>query len=342
MASYIPPQVAETELTRTILDAGLELLYQGKVRDTFALPGHPELLLQWATNRISIFDFVLGTLIPHKGAVLTALTHFWLTSRKLQDLHDCNHLVAAGAGIDRYLPESLRGIPSLQSNALVVRRIEMLPIEGVVRGYLTGSGLASYERDGMVCGHTLPPGLHDGSRLPEPIFTPSTKAEEGHDEHVDYMTVRKHFPRLEPLCLRLYSQAAAYAEERELILADTKFECGWGVPCELWVGDEVLTPDSSRFWDVGDWEVSQGEEKSPQGYDKQFVREEGKRVETPFGVTGINQLSPEVPEHPIWVGGVPIPDEVVDHTTGLYRELVLRLTGMSLENYQHQELGISQ
>lgn len=162
--TYIPPQVAETEMTHTILAAGLNLRSRGKVRDTFGLPGHPDLLLQWATDRLSIYDFVLGGTIPDKGAVLTALTVFWL-DEVLRG--KCNHhMVAFGAGIDEYLPEPLQNNPGLQKTALVVRHLDVVPVEGVCRGYLTGSGWEKYRMDKPVCGHVLGPGLNDGARLP--------------------------------------------------------------------------------------------------------------------------------------------------------------------------------
>lgn len=343
MSSYIPPQVAETEMTRTIVAAGLKLHSQGKVRDTFELPDYPELLLQVATNRLSIYDFVLGGYVPLKGAVLTATTIFWL--QDVLGQHCDHHLVACGSGIDRYLPESLRGNPELQKVALVVRRIEILPYEGVVRGYLTGSAWKDYKNSRPVCGHHLPSGLHDGIKLPEPIFTPTTKAQKGHDESIDIREFRRErlAPGLEEACLLLYSKAAEYAQARGIIVADTKFEMGWLVPSGLWLGDEVLTPDSSRFWDFSTWEQAQSQTppKSPEGFDKQYARIYGAGVETPFGVTGINNLDTKIHDHRVWVGTQPIPEEVAQKTSELYLGLLPRLTGMALADFWTKRMGIT-
>jgi phosphoribosylaminoimidazole-succinocarboxamide synthase len=336
--TYIPPQVAETEMTRTILAAGLNLRSRGKVRDTFDLPGHPDLLLQWATDRLSIYDFVLGGLIPDKGAVLTALTVFWL--HEVLGMLCNHHLFAFGAGIDDYLPEALRGNPELQKTALVVRRLDVVPVEGVVRGYLTGSGWEKYRMDQPVCGHALSVGLNDGARLPEPIFTPTSKAEEGHDEPMDFQTVRVDYPGMEQFCLGIYTSGLMYTLPRGIILADTKFEVAF-VDGSYWLVDEVLTPDSSRYWDVSAWEEAQRQYESPEGFDKQYARNWGLQVETPFGVTGIKALKPANLEHCRWVGELPVPREVVLKTSGLYQGVVGRLTGNDLWQFQQKKMGIA-
>lgn len=330
--TYIPPLVARTPLIVRLLAAGLELLFQGKVRDTFSLPGHPELLLQVTSDRISIFDFVLGDTIPDKGAVLAALTVAWLEDLLPSSSH---HLVARGAEIDRYLPQTLRNDAELQKRALVIRRLEIVPVEGVVRGYLTGSGWAAYQKGEPVCGHVLPEGLHDGSKLPRPILTPTTKAETGHDTAITIQSFRQEYPHaeaFEAMCLAIYNAALEVAEDTGLILADTKFELGW-LGGDLVIGDEVLTPDSSRFWDKEEWRQAQEERKSPPGYDKQHTREWGKTVETPFGVTGINALDTENLAHCEFVGRVPIPGEVRSFTCNRYRKLVGRLTGRPLDEF---------
>ena len=246
--SVIPTHLRKPYLT------GLNLVHQGKVRDTFELPDR-NLLLPVATDRISIFDIVLNGLVRYKGEVLTALNIFWRTQvlRKLQ--HD---LVAFGRGIDEYLPPDLRGNRNLWRRATVVRRLNMLPVEAIVRGHLTGSGLKDYQKTGAICGNDLPAGLKDGSKLPDPIFTPSTKAEIGHDENVSAGSVTGQFGEaIESLSLTVFSIGKHFAYSVGLIVADSKFELGYlgeippsgKVPLEMLVlADEVLTPDSSRFW----------------------------------------------------------------------------------------------
>jgi len=257
--------------------SGLEIYHKGKVRNTYFLPSDRELLLSFATDRVSIFDFVLSIVVPFKGKVLTALNIFW-RKNVLGDLvaHD---LLAYGVGIDQYLPECLRGDPELQKRALVIRKLDMLLVEAVVRGYLTGSGLTAYKKNRMVCGHALPEGLDDGAELPYPIFTPTTKAEEGHDEHVDADSVCKKYGfAIERASLQLYELARKFARDRGIVLADTKFELGREKHGELVLCDEVFTPDSSRFWDLKAWQESRAKRSSPPSLDKQYVRNEGKRL----------------------------------------------------------------
>ena len=179
----IPSAVRDSKVTQAVVAAGCTEAHVGKVRHSYNLPGHPKLMLVVATDRISIFDHVLNALIAGKGEILTALTVYWLT-RILSGVP--SHLMAHGSGIDQYLPESLRGNPELQSRALVVKRLKMLPIEFIVRGNLTGSGYKSYQKDGTVCGIQLRPGYVDGSFLDEPLLAPSTKAEEGHDVNISF------------------------------------------------------------------------------------------------------------------------------------------------------------
>jgi len=343
---YIPETVV-TDLTRK-LTRYLGSPRQGKVRDTFTLPGHDGILLHVASDRISIFDFVLGSLIRDKGTILTALTIMWLTRAKILG-NTPHHLVAFGREIDQYLPVDLRGLPELQKRALVIQKLEMLPVECVVRGYLTGSGWSAYQKDnGRVCGHQLPEGLHDGARLRRPIFTPTTKAEEGHDEHMTHQEVLARYGRQAELkSLSIFSAAAKFAEQRGILLADTKFEFGQCNGTYV-LADEVLTPDSSRFWLVKDWEKAVLQHKSPAGYDKQAVREWGKTVATPFcddgqamvSIVGIGNLSPANPEHQRFVGSVPVPVEVSEPTTRRYRQAVNMLAGMSLEVFQDSVMHV--
>ncbi len=239
--------------------ADLPLLAKGKVREMYELGGD---LLMVASDRISTYDAVHPTPIPDKGRVLTGLSVLWfgLTSEIIP-----NHLISATDGV----PEELRG------RALRVRRLEMLPVECVVRGYLSGSGWKDYQATGSVSGVALPDGLRESEQLPEPIYTPSTKADEGHDEAIDFeQTVeilgdRELAERLRDASLSVYGAVAEYARERGVILADTKFEFGLDSEGKLVLGDEVCTPDSSRFWPADSYEVGRGQPS----FDKQYVRD---------------------------------------------------------------------
>ncbi len=339
MGAQIPRKLSESELSRRLAQAGLERIHQGKVRDTYSLPDRPDHLFLVASDRLSIFDFVLAGEVADKGAVLTALTVHWLTGVLTGVEH---HLVAHGAAIDAELPASLRGWKDLQSRAMVVKKLNMLPVECVARGYLTGSGWGSYKKSGEVCGIRLPEDLHDGSRLPEPIFTPTTKAEDGHDLPMSAEEVERDFgTQLVESTLNVYTRISDYARERGVIFADTKFEFGEGFV----LGDEVGTPDSSRFWDRGEWEKAVAEKRSPSGYDKQPVREWGKTVATPFesdggAVTGIHKLDPEKPEHVAFVHEHAVPEEILQATTSRYRDVFQRLTGRTLEQFQKDIMKI--
>lgn len=240
--------------------------YQGKVRDIYDLG---DKLLLVATDRISAFDFILPDDIPHKGQVLTQLSVFWF---KLLDGVVDNHLISADVAD---LPaEFADDADYLRGRFMLVRKADMFPVECIVRGYLAGSGLAEYEREGTVCGIKLPEGLVNSSKLPEAIFTPSTKAEIGdHDENISFERCTEIIgiddaQELATLSTRVYNMAADYARERGIIIADTKFEFG-KVNGKIVLGDEVLTPDSSRFWSVEDYEPG----KSQASFDKQFVRD---------------------------------------------------------------------
>ncbi len=333
MGATVPEKVAETDLSRR-LQQHLKLKHRGKVRDTYELPGHPDKLLVVATDRISIRDFVLGVLIPFKGEVLVALTVFWLKGPLSQFTH---HLVAFGRRIDDYLPEELHGDSELIRRSLIIDRHDMFLVECIARGYLTGSGLKSYKKSGQVCGIELPPGLHDGSKLDEPIFTPTTKAEVGHDEDINSEWVRSQYGSWpQNLTLSLYKAAAEYAAGCGIILADTKFEFGANhVLC-----DEVLTPDSSRFWDSVEYEEAQKENKSPTGYDKEPVRQAGDQAIIDGKVVNIGGLKPENPDDVELAARWEIPKEVIEQTTERYRTIAARLMGMHLEEFQAAYMGI--
>jgi phosphoribosylaminoimidazole-succinocarboxamide synthase len=288
--------------------ADLPLIASGKVRDIYDLPPAPdtgvERILMVASDRISTFDAVHPTAIPGKGQVLTGMSVFWFElTRGIVP----NHLISATEGV----PEQVRG------RALVVARLAMLPVECVVRGYLSGSGWNDYRSSGAVCGIALPAGLRESQRLAEPLFTPATKAEIGdHDENIDFEAAvlalgdRELAGQLRDASIAVYQRAAEHARERGIILADTKFEFGLAPDGTLVLGDEVLTPDSSRFWDADTYEPGR-----PQpSFDKQPVRD---------WATGSGwDRSPPAPA---------IPAEVVEGTRARYGEAYERIVGEPLQ-----------
>ncbi|MBI1961288.1 MAG: phosphoribosylaminoimidazolesuccinocarboxamide synthase [Parcubacteria group bacterium] len=331
MPTPIPKNVAESDLSRKLAKEKLIRVHQGKVRDTWTLPNHPGRLLQVATDRISIFDFVLNAKVPHKGEVLTAMTIFWLQEVLRGFRH---HVEERGGFVDNYLPDTLCHNTDLQRRALVVKKLDMLPVEAIVRGTLTGSGFKSYQKDGTVCGFVLPEGLHDGDLIPDPmfpLFTPTTKAVEGHDEHMDATGVINRFGR--PVCdlsRAAYLIAFTYAWERGVVIADTKFECSRDA-----FGDEIITPDSSRFWDRDEWEATRAKGVSPTPYDKQSVRDWGKAIATPFeGITGIGNLDPENPEHVAFVHDLEVPSDVLEVAARRYETIFRRIVGTELRGFQ--------
>ncbi|MFC7493141.1 MULTISPECIES: phosphoribosylaminoimidazolesuccinocarboxamide synthase [unclassified Nocardioides] len=278
---------------------GTTHLHSGKVRDLYELPNGD--LLMVASDRISIFDFVLDTTIPDKGEILTRMSLWWFD--QLADLVP-NHVISTD------VPDQVRG------RAVVCERLAMYPVECVARGYLTGSGLLDYRATGEVCGIALPAGLEDGSRLPEAIFTPATKAELGdHDENVSYDAVvstvgADRAVELRELTLRVYARAESIARERGIILADTKLEFGARPDGTTVLADEVLTPDSSRFWPLSEWQPG----RAQPSYDKQIVRNWALSLES-----GWDRASGEAPP--------PLPDEVVERTRARYLEAYELLTG---------------
>jgi len=280
---------------------GLELIHRGKVRETYRIDD--ERLLLVATDRLSAFDVVFDQPIPDKGAVLTTLSAYWF---ELLASLGPTHFLSADP---KQLPETAR-TPELAGRAMLVRRADRIDAECVVRGYLAGSGWAEYRRDGMVGGHPLPEGLREAERLPEPIFTPSTKAEVGHDENITRdqladMVGGELARQLEERSLAAYAAGAVRAEATGLILADTKFEFGW-IDGELALIDEVLTPDSSRFWDAVQYQPG----SSPASFDKQYVRDF-------VAASGWNK-EPPAPA---------LPPEVIAGTRDRYVTAFERLTG---------------
>jgi len=257
--------MSPTTLNRILLQTDfpdLNLYARGKVRDLYALDGQ---LLFVATDRISAFDYVLGTGIPEKGRVLTQLSLFWFDF--LKNIVQ-NHLITAN--VDEY-PASLRKhADALRGRSMLVKKAQMIDIECVARGYLSGSGWKEYQKTGAVCGIKLPAGLKESDKLPEPIFTPATKAVTGHDENIPFEEMVKHTgpEQLRDLTLKIYSTAADYAAGKGIIIADTKFEFGRTADGII-LADEVLTPDSSRFWPADKYQPGRTQES----FDKQFVRD---------------------------------------------------------------------
>jgi phosphoribosylaminoimidazole-succinocarboxamide synthase len=283
-------------------------LASGKVRDLYAVDD--DLLLMVASDRISAYDHILPTPIPDKGRILTAMSIFWF---ELLAGVVPNHVVAVD---DPRIPAELLG------RALLVRRLEMVPIECVARGYLTGSGLIDYRRTGAVCGVPLPPGLVESSRLETPIFTPAAKAELGsHDENITFETAVSMVgdelaDRLRETTLSVYCAAAEHATERGLILADTKFEFGFAAEGPLVLGDEVLTPDSSRYWPADGYQPG----RVQPSYDKQFVRDW-----LTSEASGWDRASETPPP--------PLPDDVVQATRDRYVQGYERVSGLSFGDW---------
>ena len=309
MISFCSPDKEPVNSTKPVIletdFAGVERHGRGKVRDVYRVDGK---LLIVASDRISAFDYILPTGIPDKGRVLTQLSIFWFDF--LRDLTPTHFLTADL----REYPESLRPYAEqLEGRSMLVKRANMVEIECVARGYISGSGWKEYQQHGTVCGIPLPKGLRESDKLPEPIFTPATKAQTGHDENVSFEHVASLVgtdlaSRLRDLTLNIYNKAARYAETKGIIIADTKFEFGF-VGDELVLGDEVLTPDSSRFWPADTWKPG-----GPQfSYDKQFVRDYLESIRW--------NKQPPAP---------PLPGEVAVKTSDKYRQAYRVLTGREL------------
>ena len=308
---WCTPELADVpKVPTTLLQSnlpGLELIHRGKVRDVYALSA--DRLLMVATDRLSAFDVVMPNPIPGKGEMLTQISNFWfartahLVPNHLLDVPVAD-VLPAGTDLALYARRSV-----------VVRRLQPVPVEAIARGYLIGSGWKDYQASGALCGITLPPGLKQAQQLPEPIFTPSTKAASGHhDENVSYASVvgavgSELAGKVRDATLAIYQWAAAYAAERGIIIADTKFEFGTDANGKLYVMDEMLTPDSSRFWPADQYRTG----ISPPSYDKQFVRD---WLETQdWGKTA---------------PGPVIPDAVIARTAEKYAEALQRLANIKL------------
>ena len=288
-------------MSTTLALPGYRHIYSGKVRELFVPDGRDDVVLMVASDRISAYDYVLSSTIPDKGRVLTALSLWWF--ERLADLV-ANHVVSTD------VPDAVAG------RAVLCQRLDMVLVECVARGYLAGSGLVDYRSTGSICGVKLPTGLLEGSRLPEPIFTPATKAERGdHDENVDFSYVQtlvgaQTAADLRQLTLAVYARAETIARERGIVLADTKVEFGRRADGMLVLADEVLTPDSSRFWPLDEWQPGR-----PQpSFDKQFVRDWLTSAES-----GWDRHSGAEPP--------PLPDRLIAQTRERYTEAYERLTG---------------
>jgi len=281
----------------------LKLIHKGKVRDNYDIDDQHMLIV--TTDRISAFDVIMPTPIPEKGAILTAVTRFWLNKlahilpNQITDL-----------SLEQVLPDAEERKP-VESRAMVVKKLKALPVEAIVRGYIIGSGWKDYQKTGAVCGIQLPEGLQLADKLPEPIYTPSSKAAVGeHDENIDFDATVKLLGedmanQVKQASLRLYKEAADYALERGIIIADTKFEFGLDENNQLVLIDEVLTPDSSRFWPADQYQPG----SSPVSFDKQFVRDYLETLDW-------DKTAP----------GPELPDDIINKTSEKYREALERLT----------------
>ncbi|MGI8467459.1 MAG: phosphoribosylaminoimidazolesuccinocarboxamide synthase [Pyrinomonadaceae bacterium] len=292
--------VSETNLS------GLELVHRGKVRDVYQV--HEKQLLLVATDRISAFDCVIPTPIPRKGEVLTTLSLFWLA--RLGHLTE-HHLITGDFDL---MPEIVKRYENLRGRSMLVKKTKVFPVECVARGYLAGSGWKDYKTTGKICGHDLPPHLREADKLPQPIFTPATKAEKGHDENITELEFVKIVgaetaAKLSSLSLRLYQEASEYALTRGIIIADTKFEFGTDEKGNILLIDEVLTPDSSRFWSAENYQTG----ISPPSFDKQFVRDYLETLDW--------NKQPPAPE---------LPTDIVAATTARYLDAYRILTGKEL------------
>lgn len=279
----------------------MKKISSGKVREIYEVDKDKLLLV--VSDRISAFDYILPSLVPNKGKILNQISEFWFNY--IKDIIP-NHVISTDI---KDFPKEFQ-TEEFEGRSMLVKKLKMVPVECIVRGYITGSGWKSYQQDGTVCGITLPEGLQESEKLPEPIFTPTTKAAEGHDENISFEEVCELIGKdlaenLRAKTIEIYSKCAEYALTKGVIIADTKFEFGLDENGALVIGDEVLTPDSSRFWPASDYQVGRGQKS----FDKQYIRDWIKS-------TGYDPES-----------GTPIPDDVIDVTVNKYKEAYQILTG---------------
>ncbi len=283
----------------------MKKISSGKVREIYEVD--EDKLLMVVSDRISAFDYILPSLVPEKGRVLNQISEFWFNY--IKDVIP-NHIISTDI---KDFPNEFQ-TEEFEGRSMLVKKLKMLPIECIVRGYITGSGWKSYQKDGTVCGITLPEGLQESEKLPEPIFTPTTKAAEGHDENISFDEVcnligKDLAEKVRQKTIEIYKKCADYALTKGVIIADTKFEFGIDENNQLVIGDEVLTPDSSRFWPASDYEVG----RSQKSFDKQFLRDWIKS-------TGYDPES-----------GIPIPQDVISTTANKYKEAYKLITGKDFE-----------
>ena len=279
----------------------MKKISSGKVREIYEVDEDKLLLV--VSDRISAFDYILPSLVPNKGKILNQISEFWFNY--IKDIIP-NHVISTDI---KDFPKEFQ-TEEFEGRSMLVKKLKMIPVECIVRGYITGSGWKSYQENGTVCGITLPEGLQESEKLPEPIFTPTTKAAEGHDENISFEEVcnligKDLAEKLRAKTIEIYSKCAEYALTKGVIIADTKFEFGVDENGTLVIGDEVLTPDSSRFWPASDYQVGRGQKS----FDKQYIRDWIKS-------TGYDPES-----------GTPIPDDVIDVTVNKYKEAYQILTG---------------
>ena len=279
----------------------MKKISSGKVREIYEVDEDKLLLV--VSDRISAFDYILPSLVPNKGKILNQISEFWFNY--IKDIIP-NHVISTDI---KDFPKEFQ-TEEFEGRSMLVKKLKMIPIECIVRGYITGSGWKSYQENGTVCGITLPEGLQESEKLPEPIFTPTTKAAEGHDENISFEEVcnligKDLAEKLRAKTIEIYSKCAEYALTKGVIIADTKFEFGVDENGTLVIGDEVLTPDSSRFWPASDYQVGRGQKS----FDKQYLRDWIKS-------TGYDPES-----------GTPIPNDVIDVTVNKYKEAYQILTG---------------
>ena len=311
MAALLPSSLHSLPLLESRLRS-LPLVARGKVRDNYAVGD--DRLLMVASDRLSAFDVVMGEPIPGKGELLTRMALFWFD--RLAHIVP-NHLT--GEDPEGVVAADERA--QVRGRAMLVKRLKPLPVEAVVRGYLAGSGWKEYRDTGEVCGVELPPGLRNAGKLPAPIFSPATKAEMGeHDENIPFERMAQIVgaevaQKVREVSIRLYEEAAAYALTKGIIIADTKFEFGFDRDGTLTLMDEVLTPDSSRYWPLESYAQALAEGKNPPSYDKQFVRDWLESVRVDGAAWNKRAPAPR------------LPDEIVAHTAARYREALTRLTG---------------
>ena len=284
----------------------IQKLSSGKVREIYEIDGNQLLLV--VSDRISAFDYILPSPVPNKGKILNQISTFWFDFVK--DIVP-NHIISTDL---KDFPEEFQ-TPEFDGRSMLVKKLKMVPVECIVRGYITGSGWKSYQQNGTVCGITLPQGLQESEKLPEAIFTPSTKAEIGeHDENISFEKVVERLgldlaTQLRDKTLAIYTKCAQYAASRGVIIADTKFEFGLDENGQLVLADEVLTPDSSRFWPASDYQVG----RSQKSFDKQYLRDWIKQ----------SGYDPE--------SGTPIPEDIIQTTVSKYKEAYERITGKKFQ-----------